>query len=392
MKKLFMFLAVAGMATFGASCSKSDDSAPVVVPPVEAGQLALTASKTTVEVGEEVTFTVKLGKDDVTSSSDIFVGDTKTGSKFSSDKPGEFKVVAKKQGAKDSAVVTIKVTEKGAPVTGTLVLKASIAENSEIEVGSTVKFVVTLDGAVVTSTSKLAVNGTAMTGDTFTATAPGDFTVVAKKDGSNDSNVFKFKVKEAVVVPDGNFLKVGNEVIMLKNTALYQFFKADGVNFRTVTQNGFQYVGFELVTVTRVLGGTIGPDDFQNFVSVTVYVKQSAPIGTEVTAANVVRPWAAPAGEGRYLLGGIYGAIGGVEFDADDETSISFGFPAAPVSGTGNWAFAIEGGNTETGLSLEADYEGEFEGYYNVVAPAARSTNNVKNLKAAYKTAVRVSK
>ncbi|MBW3517746.1 hypothetical protein [Flavobacterium sp. NKUCC04_CG] len=371
-----MFLAVAGLATFGTACS-SDDSTPNPDPQPEPGQLVVSASKLTPEVGETVTFTVKEGTADVTSTSDIYVNGNKiSDKKLTSATAGEFKIVAKKANSKDSAAITVKFVEKGTELKQ-LVLTAT---PSTIELNAETVFKVTLDNADVTSTATIKVGGVAVTGGKYKGTVAGTFKAVASMTGAKDSAEVTITVKPAVVPePTENFLKVDGNVIDLKGTALYQYFKVGGVNHNTITFQNAVYARFDYVTLSRELTGTVAAVDFENYIALTVYVKQTVAVGAEVTNQNVVRPWQAAAND--VLFGGADGAIGAVAFTGDDEVSVRWAF-GAPTEGSGVWSFSIEDGFTVEGNSLDATFEGPFEGYYNIVAnPTAARAKNISSVK-----------
>lgn len=110
-----MFLAVAGLATFGASCSSDDggnnggngggDNTK---------QLVAKATPSTVEVNKEVTFSATSEGKAVDGVS-FYVGETKLDNPHKFTEAKEYKVVAKKEGFKDSAAITVKVTEEATP-------------------------------------------------------------------------------------------------------------------------------------------------------------------------------------------------------------------------------------------------------------------------------------
>ncbi len=241
MKKLFMFLAVAGLATFGTACSSSDDNTPP--PPPEVGQLALSASKTTLEINEKVTFAVKLdGK--AVADAEIFIDGTKiSGYETSFATAKAYKVVAKKAGSKDSSELTITVKEKVIEkkqlvLTATPVLLALNAETT---------FKVTLDGQDVTSSSVITVNGTAVTNAKFKSATAGDFTAIAKKEGSIDSEEVVVTVLPAATA--GNKTVYGGTEKVINNTVF-------GIR-------GFYYIDETETTVgTLWLIQTTGPSNF----------------------------------------------------------------------------------------------------------------------------------
>lgn len=203
MKKLFMFLAVAGLATFGASCSSDDNKND------DPKQKDLVLSgKTDVKEGDAVTFTVKVG-DKAEAGTDLYVAGEKVSNPYTFTKKGEFKVQAKKNGFNDSNVLTVKVSDKDVvgPDPKTLVL--SVVGGNEVMVGQDVVFLVKdNEGATVTGATIKKANATVA--NPWTATEAGTFKFVASKDGYENSNEISVVVKEAPVVEE-NFVKIGND-------------------------------------------------------------------------------------------------------------------------------------------------------------------------------------
>lgn len=110
MKKLFLFLAMASTTMF-VSCG-SDDSDNTTNPPVEATSITVTASATSVELGQPITFTVKNNLNaDVTSSSTFTANNVAfNGPSFTAAAAGTFTIVAK-NGVLTSPAVTVTITE-----------------------------------------------------------------------------------------------------------------------------------------------------------------------------------------------------------------------------------------------------------------------------------------
>jgi len=377
MKKLFMFLAVAGLATFGIACSSSDDSDE----PIDGITLVVTASNATAEIGETVTFTVNEGTTDVTVDADIYINGTiAPDKKLTSKTEGEFKVVAKKANAIDSEEIIVKFGPKAVKK---LVLTAT---PTTIDIDTETVFKVILNNTDVTARATIKVEGIIVTGGKYRGTAVGSYIARASLAGSEDSNEVTIIVKEAdVVPPTENFLKVGNAVKDLKLTNVFQFFKFGGVNFQTVTRDGALYVPFGFRTFISDTGqSTI--EDYKNFIGFTVYVKQAVAVGREVTNANVVRPWQVDGNvAGNWIIGDVYGAMNAVDFDASEEIDLSFSFtnPPAPRMTTGEWKFNIVGGLTlNTALSIDAAFDGVFVGYYNINASTATAVLSIDSKKA----------
>lgn len=193
MKKLFMFLAVAGLATFGASCSSDDNSDEPVK--VEAGQLAVKADKTEINVGDSVKFSVTLdGKEE--KGSELFIGDEQIYTPHKFEKAGEFEVVAKKKGAKDSAAVKITVKGEGEEVPGDKKTLVLTPDKLEVFVGGEVKFTVTDGEAAVSGVKITQVGGAALTSDVWKADKVGTAKFVAEKEGYGKSNEVSVVVAE----------------------------------------------------------------------------------------------------------------------------------------------------------------------------------------------------
>ncbi|MDM1043893.1 hypothetical protein HX004_03410 [Myroides sp. 1354] len=209
MKKLFMFLAVAGLATFGASCgsddSKNDDP--------KQKDLALSADKTSVKEGDAVAFTVKVdGK--VEAGAELYIGTEKISSPYTFAKEGKYEVKAKKKDFNDSNVVTITVKKDEIP---TDPLKLTLTPSkTEVFVNEAVTFTVKDEnGANVTGFTVKQANGTAVAGGVFTSTAAGTFKFVASKDGYVTSDEVSVVVKEQNI-PE-NYVKLNGEYTEITN-------------------------------------------------------------------------------------------------------------------------------------------------------------------------------
>lgn len=211
MKKLFMFLAVAGLATFGASCS-SDDSKNE---DPKQKDLTLSADKPSVKEGGAVTFTVKVdGK--VEAGADLYIGSEKITSPHTFAKEGKYEVKAKKKDFKDSNVVTITVTKDGGPDPEPEKKKLTLlADLEEAGLGEVVTFSVLEGSANVTADTKIYVNGsTLIEGSTFTTDEAGTYKFVAKKEGALDSDEVTVTFIEKLVIPEGTArISYDNQVV-----------------------------------------------------------------------------------------------------------------------------------------------------------------------------------
>ncbi|WP_158962413.1 hypothetical protein [Myroides fluvii] len=225
MKKLFMFLAVAGLATFGASCSsddsskKTDDTPDDVKPPV-AKQLVLSADKTSVLEGGTVKFTVKAdGKEE--GGAELYIGSEKISNPHTFATAGEYKVIAKKKDFKDSAAVTIKVTVEGGPQPE---LKLTLTPSkAEAFVGEVITFAVKDEnGANVSGVTVKHADGTAVTGGVFSSDVAGTFKFVASKDGYVTSDEASVVIKTRPLLTTNFFKYDGIQHVVDEALFVYQ--------------------------------------------------------------------------------------------------------------------------------------------------------------------------
>lgn len=216
MKKLFMFLAVAGLATFGVSCSSSDDSG-------NGGDgggektLSLSADKKEIKEGESVTFTVKVG-DKAESGAELYIGADKISNPHTFDTKGEYKVVAKKEGFKDSAAVTIKVKGKD-DVDPDPSLTLVLDKEGTILVGDTVSFTVINEKNIPVNDAQIFINNTAINGYSYKIEEEGTFTAYAKK-GDVESNEISFEAQKPIEVPVGGFISINDNVKVAGNATV----------------------------------------------------------------------------------------------------------------------------------------------------------------------------
>ncbi|EHQ42122.1 hypothetical protein [Myroides odoratus] len=256
MKKLFMFLAVAGLATFGASCS-SDDSKND-----DPKQKDLVLSgKTDVKEGDAVTFTVKVG-DKAEAGTDLYVAGEKVSNPYTFTKKGEFKVQAKKNGFNDSNVLTVKVSDKDVvgPDPDPKKLVLSVAGVSEVEEGAEVNFIVK-DGAGAVVGGVVIKKGTEVVSNPWIAAGEGTFKFVASKEGYENSNEVSVVVKQNTI--PANFVKVNGvhtEITNLKRVYINAVKNAQG-QFQPFmyTEEGRTYsvVTYELGTIDEEAGAYV---------------------------------------------------------------------------------------------------------------------------------------
>lgn len=291
MKKLFMFLAVAGLATFGTACSSSDDSG------TSEPQLELKANKTGVKVNEEVTFTVTADGKNVDGASLTIDGVAVTGMKQSFKEEREYKVVASKSGFKTSGAVTIKVSKDATPpVQKQLVLSA---DKTAIKVGEVVAFSVNETGAVITGT-----NGATVVDGKFTATAAGTFVFKATKTGDFiDSNSVTVTVTGATTALVLKIADAGNLVGGPKTPVSFSAVDQDGnpvvgatLNFVGIT-NTFPMGDTGAINITfPVEGGT-----YKGFVNVGTLKSPEV--------SFVVKPGKVATGTGNIVFGSVTQAV-----------------------------------------------------------------------------------
>lgn len=193
--KKFMILFIAMATTFG--CSSDDNNSEEII----VKDLVLSTDKKEVQVGDEVLFTV-LDKEGKKVDASIYVGNTLVKNPVKFDKTGDFSVVAKKEGFKNSNLLTIKVKDK---VLSQLTLKPS---SDTVKVGDKVTFTIAVANVVENGAAIYNVaTGVALPNNVFEATTVGEFAFVAKKAGFADSTQVVVTVEEVEAKSD-NFLTV----------------------------------------------------------------------------------------------------------------------------------------------------------------------------------------
>lgn len=369
MKKLFMFLAVAGLATFGASCSSDDGGGS------GGGQPALVAkaSPSSVKINENVTFSATADGKAVDGVKFYSAGkELQNPHKFAA--KGEYNVIAKKTGYLESAAITVTVTEEGV-ITEPKQLTLTVMP-AEVTLGQAVSFIVYEGTTDVTSTAKIFVNGT-LSESSYTATAVGTYTVKATKEGATDSVEKTFKVNEAPVVPEDNFLQVGDQVVGLEGASFHYYTQGEFV-YSEVLPDGRLVVPVMMRMFTRDITSTIEVEDYDNSSALLLYVVQ------DTTSSTVNWPWAVPAAD--VLIVDYSGWMDGVEWAADSETGFASPVFTAPGNdGRGTLVFAAEG-NTEEGDVLASVYDNAFQGFFSSEIPAGRGVLKSFNSKKAVKT------
>ncbi len=345
MKKLFMFLAVAGLATFGASCSSDDGGGG------DPKTLTLSADKTSVKVNEAVTFTVS------ETGAELYVGDAKISNPAKFDKEGSYSVVAKKKGFNNSAAVKITVTKDGVPAK-TLKLTAP----AEVAVGEDVAFVVKdQDGAAVTGVQfKIAGN---VVSNPWKPTAVGTYEVTASKEGYTDG-------KATVKVIAANV--TGLTLALITNPA--DIFEGVGFQMSIKDADGANVTGAQLLVFGEPITGLISADGIFALSGPEGEAKFTASLGGVVSneLTVVIQPANTPEPEGTGTL-----VFGGNSYNLTSSYVVFMGLTYADETQTtvvANWqieASTADNGHAGIiGFTTPATPAAE-EGFYNYELPSA---------------------
>ncbi|MTG99077.1 hypothetical protein GJV76_13195 [Myroides sp. BIT-d1] len=177
MKKIFMFIFVATLATFGISCSSDDNSTD---DKKEEKQLVLKADKLEVKVGEAVNFSAELDNKKIDGVK-ILINDQPGSLKHVFKEAGTFKVVATKAGYRNSNPINVVVTENA----NKIILKA---DKSKVEVGEKVTFTAQAGGADLKDFKVSFADGTEINGTSWIADKAGSFKFFAFKEGLENSD------------------------------------------------------------------------------------------------------------------------------------------------------------------------------------------------------------
>ncbi|SFI95320.1 hypothetical protein [Myroides guanonis] len=335
MKKLFMFLAVAGLATFGASCSSDDGGGT----PPKTSQLLAKASPSTVEVNKAVTFSATSdGK--AVDGVKFYDGSTELKNPHTFTAKGEYKIVAKKQGFTDSPAITVTVKDVVVPGEQTLMLTVL---PSEVTLGSAVTFVVKEGSADVSTSAEIFVNNQKITGTSYTATAVGTYKVIAKKAGAIDSAEKTFTVVEGGVEPEGSFIEIGGEYYDVASARLSANAASDGKGGWTVyvytNEDGEKYSVFAMDLAKINAAGT-------------EYVARS--LVTVVVFQDPAKPGILLPGQGAFqFVGGMATDFTTtVQFAFDDIKNFTFTTPGA------NGVVELAASNAEGSIKHNGAYEG----------------------------------
>jgi len=159
-------------------------------------ELKLTVEPTTIYVDETATFKVELDGNDVTTEATIYLkeGDVALdGATYTATSEGVFEFYAKYEAETSNTAslnVRMKIVEEEKPIeieATTLTIKANGVDYT--------KFTVTQNGANVTDSSTIYVNGGVLNGNRFVTTTPGTYTVYAVK-GEQKSNELTITAEE----------------------------------------------------------------------------------------------------------------------------------------------------------------------------------------------------
>ena len=192
---------------------KGDD--PVPPGPEPEKVLTLSVEPSTIYVDETATFTVEYDGNDVSSEAVIYLADGDValeGNTFTATAEGVYTFYAKYEDATSDSVnvnVRMKIVEEEKPIeieATALTIKANGVDYT--------KFTVTQDGANITDSSTIYVNGGVLNGSRFVTTTPGKYTVYAVK-GEQKSNELTISAEEVtatgktIVFADGVTLTSG---------------------------------------------------------------------------------------------------------------------------------------------------------------------------------------
>lgn len=200
MKKLILFFIMASLAVLGTACS-SDDS--------NGGghkELALLsdANADGIVQGTTVEFTVMAGEGDdvveVEEGVSFYVNETEVKNPYTFKELGEFKVVAKKNGYKESNTLIIKVIEGDIVGPGDkekLVLSV-VGGETEVEVGDLVTFEVKDKAGINVTDASIMLSDDTSIGYDWKPSDPGTYKIFAFKTGYEKSEGVVVTVKEKV--------------------------------------------------------------------------------------------------------------------------------------------------------------------------------------------------
>lgn len=349
-----MFLAVAGLATFGISCSSDDNSSDGGT---NSNELIITADKYQVEEGETVNFTIKADGKEV-ADAEVYVNNQKAGKSCLFAKEGIYKVVAKKENFKDSKAIEIKVTKGDTGNTKKSMVLA--VDRTSIAIGETIKFSATENGVAVSGFVVKLVGGTALNDNKWTSTKEGEFKFVASKEGHNDSNEVTIKVSKDGPAPKSNYLTYGDKSIDLAGSGFFYFVKGDYVYSEVI--EGKTYVPFRLTTFTIDITERINATDYENSASLLFFVEQKE------DDTKIILPWDITDPSQLFIVN-YDGEIEANIFKADQETKFTVPLFTAPVkeTGRGTVQFKVEGNDITSKAVLKSSFDGPFQAYYKVV-------------------------
>lgn len=362
-----MFLAVAGLATFGASCSKSDDNGGGGTT-----QLVVSADKSSVEEGTSVTFTAKAdGKTE--SGADFYVEGTKVANPYKFETPGSYKVVAKKANFKDSNAITITVTKKGEepqPEKKTLVLTASA---TTAEVGQPVTFSVKDNENAAVAGATITLNG-ATVANPWTATEAGTYKFKASKADYNDSAEVTVIVTAPTTVGENQIMIAGNIYDLDYSRMLidaYNTGTAQAPNFvlRKYDLNGGGYA--YMYTFFAVNSDAEGAATAEVYTHLNFFIPQ-------VEGQATKTPFNTPPAEWGFYN---YFTYVGDDLYSEADESLELAWGARVEGEEGYFALEASGQFTVAPSAFQVKYNKEVDAlYYRSVAAPTAATRSIKNV------------
>ncbi|MVX36239.1 protein BatD [Myroides sp. LoEW2-1] len=373
MKKLFMFLAVAGLATFGVSCSSDDNSSNE---DKMTHQLILNADRVDIKVGDKVNFYVQADRKNVDGAK-IFINGEEASNEYVFNESGTFEVYASKVNFKDSSILKINVVadDEGPKPSKSFTLSV---DKSEVKLGDVVTFTAKDNKEDIFGFTVQMVGGTKINGTTWTANKDGVVKFVATKEGYKTSNEVSVNVlKQDTPMPTENFISLGNKSIDLKGSAFFYFSKGGSVYSEVI--DGKTFVPFIIRTFTVKIDDSISGTEYENSGSLLFYVEQ------EENSKALRLPWQVTTNE-QIVIVDFRGKVFGVEFQADEKTMYSIPVFTTPNkdNGKGNVKLAVKGTDKVSGNSLASDFDGEYQAYYKIDL----DNSNAKSIKNEFKIIV----
>ena len=266
MKNIYYLLVMLAVLLGAMACTSDDNDS------INKNLLFLEASSRNVELGDAVNFTIKAQDKEVDGAKVYLVdGEELSEIKMSHtfDRVGDYNVMAKKPGYKDSYVIQIKVTESLVPPTDGKKLELKSVRTEYYE-GEEVKFTAH-NGKATIKEFALYLGGKELEGEKWIAEGVGTHDFIAKAEGYEDSNpleitvlekektslILDIEASEVFIGEDVAFIVTDIEDKVIKDYTLYlddkvvaQPWKAKEVGQYTFTVQAEGYKVSNSVTIT----------------------------------------------------------------------------------------------------------------------------------------------